>query len=336
MKNFFGTTQQQKDTHMYSLANDFIKVNILDYGCIIQELSLNTTNQWDDIVLGYDNINDYENKSPYFGCITGRTAGRIANAEFTLDNNKYQLAQNNGPNNLHGGVVGLDKRIWTVESYTKDEIVLTYFSPDGEEGFPGNVSFKTRYSLKENILVWEVTATTDQDTPINITNHTYFNLASGQHSVQDHLLMIDADYFYPVTTTQEIIGETSSVNLTPFDFREPKSVGQDLDQQHPQLVNGYGFDHCYVLNKSEFPVNIYDTQTKKGIQIKTNQDTCVFYSGNFLEPSLEPVTLLCPIKARTALCIETQAAPFGIKDIILKAGDTYQNYNEWHFYHKEN
>lgn len=336
MKNIFGKLKTGKDVYSFELKNNFIKVNILNYGCIIKSIyTPDKNNIWDNIVLGYDDLPSYETLSPYFGCITGRTAGRIENAEFTIDDKLYNLKANDSKHSLHGGISGFNKKIWDVEKHNDEEILLSYTSPDGEEGYPGNLAIKVLYKLEKNKLIWTALAKTDKVTPVNITNHTYFNLSNGESLATTHVLKIDSKYIYPLKENFCPSENTIKIKNTPFDFREEKRIDKDIEDFHEQLKIGKGYDHPYLLDNQEYPIEIYDIITKRGLKIKTNQNVCVFYSGNFLTPNEGKLSIKKECTKHIGIALETQECPNQINKVLLKPEEKYYTYNEWVFYVRE-
>ena len=336
MKKFFGKLKNGIDVYTFELKNDFLKVNILNYGGIIKSIHTYDKNKlWGNIVLGYDDLLSYETLSPHFGCITGRTAGRIENAEFRIDEKLYKLKNNDNQHSLHGGVKGLDKKIWDIEKHDDNEILLSYISPDGEEGYPGNLEIKVSYKLENNKLIWTCFAKTDKPTPVNITNHTYFNLSGGECLATTHVLKIDSKYIYPLKENFCPSENKIEVKNTPFDFREEKRIDKDIENSHEQLKIGKGYDHPYLLNNEEYPIELYDELTKRALKIKTNQNVCVFYSGNFLTKNKGKLSIKKECSKHIGIAFETQECPNQIDKILLKPDEEYYSYNEWEFYVKD-
>ena len=286
---------------MYTLNNTKgIELRVLPYGGIIVSLIVpDRAGHFDDIVLGFDSPADYQGASPYFGALIGRYANRIARGRFTLDGRAYALAVNDGPNHLHGGVKGFDKVVWEVSPFeAKDSVGLTlrYTSPDGEEGYPGTLRATVTYTLTEgNELIFDYHATTDRSTPVNLSQHSYFNLA-GQDvgDVLDHVVALNADAFTPVDATLIPTGEIRSVKGTPFDFRTPTAIGARIDQDDEQLRFGRGYDHNFVLNQSgddrrsgpALAARVYEPSSGRVMEIYTTEPGLQFYSGNFLDGTL--------------------------------------------------
>ncbi|MEM6979295.1 MAG: aldose epimerase family protein, partial [Planctomycetota bacterium] len=258
------TTGQSEDfdsIRLYTLKNDAgTTVKVTNYGAIITSiLAADRNGQFGDITLGYDRVEDYINavNKPYFGAVVGRYGNRIAGGAFTLDGETYELLKNNGPNHLHGGAIGFDKVVWDADyNESKRSIALSYRAKDGEEGYPGNLNVMVTYTLTDdNAIEIDYEATTDKATPINITQHAYFNLAGeGNGTILDHELMLNADRFTPVDSTLVPTGELRSVAGTPMDFTTAKPIGRDIGMATTQLEYGLGYDHNWVLNKeSEEP-----------------------------------------------------------------------------------
>src|SRR5215475_3484153 len=253
-KRDFGKLPDGTPVFEYTLTNaQNMSVGVLNYGGIITSIKVpDRDGKIDNVVLGFRNIDDYASKNPYFGVITGRYANRIADAKFTLDGKEYKLAANNGPNSLHGGLKGFDKHIWQGKSLATPEgpaLELSYISKDGEEGFPGNLSVTTVYTLTDdNGLKIEYTATTDKETIVNLTQHSYFNLA-GKGDVLNHEVMIHADKFTPTDKNLIPTGELKSVEGTPFDFRKPTAIGARINQDDEQLKMAVGYDQNWVISK---------------------------------------------------------------------------------------
>ncbi len=311
MKTDFGKTGG-KDVFLYTLTNKHgICVKITNYGGIITEILMpDKYGQSGNIVLGYDKLASYIANSPYFGAIVGRCANRIANGEFTIEGVKYQLARNNGNNALHGGIRGFDKVVWEpVESCDTStvKLALTYLSPDGEEGYPGNLKAEVTYSLNNHDeLSIIIQATTDKSTPVNICNHTYFNLNGANSDVLRHILTIPADKFTEVNDQLIPTGRLPEVKGTPMDFSIPAPIGKEIEK-----VRG-GYDHNYVLLKKAGEMSIaavlFDPVSGREVSIETTQPGVQFYSGNFLDGSIRGNYGKVYGK-HYGLCLETQHFP---------------------------
>jgi aldose 1-epimerase len=307
----------------YTLTNaNGMEVAILTYGGIIQSITApDRDGAMANVALGFDNIEDYVAKSPYFGAIVGRYANRIALGQFTLEGETYQLAINNDPNTLHGGDKGFDKVIWTaseVESDDGQSLVLSYTSPDGEEGYPGTLDVSVTYTLTDaNEIRIDYHATTDAPTVINLSNHSYFNLAGeGSGSIYDHELQLNASTFTPVDETLIPTGEIAPVADTPFDFTTAKPIGQDIrDGTSEQIVIGRGYDHNFVLDRDEGDdtslveaARVVEPTTGRVLEITTTEPGVQFYTGNFLDGTFAG-TGGQVYRQGDAFCLETQHFP---------------------------
>ncbi len=322
------------DFELFTLTNLLgTQVNITNYGGIVTSvLTLDKNGHTDDIVLGFDKPEDYQENKPYFGALIGRYANRIAHGKFALDGQTYTLAINNGPNHLHGGSQGFDKVFWDAEFEEKEnKLKLTYRSPDGEEGYPGNLQVSVVYRLTDdNRLIIAYEATTDQATPVNLTNHSYFNLAGHKaKNIVDHVVYIDADQYIPVDEHQIPTGKIKAVQDTPFDFTQEKVISKDLDQI-PGEPGGY--DHTYVLNKPPdafaLAARVYEPQSGRTLEVYTTAPGMQFYTGNFLDGSVTGKGGKVYEK-HTGFCMETQYFPDApnqpnFPDVILRPGETYQ------------
>jgi len=323
----------------YTLTNGKnMSVVVINYGGIITSIKVpDRDGKIDNVVLGFRDIDSYVSKNPYFGVIAGRYANRIANAKFMLDGKEYTLAANNGPNSLHGGVKGFDKHIWQVKEVPGGDSVgleLAYRSPDGEEGYPGNLDAKVTYTLNDkNEFRIDYAATTDKATVINLTSHSYFNLAgTGSGTVLDHKLTINADKYTPVDPTSIPTG-IASVEGTPFDFRQPTRIGDRIRDGDQQLIYGRGYDHNWVLSRSNdgslaLAARLEEAKTGRILEISTTEPGIQFYTGNFLDGTLVGSAGKM-YRQGDGLCLETQHFPDSpnhpdFPSTVLKPGETYK------------
>ena len=331
MKTHFGTIDG-KEVFLFSLKNkNGLNVKITNYGAIITSiLTPDRQGKMGDIVLGYDSLQEYVKNSPYFGAIVGRYANRIAKGQFTLDGTTYQLAKNNGENHLHGGIKGFDKVVWNAEEQKDSSSVglkLSYHSKDGEENYPGNLETTVLYTLTDqDELMIAIQATTDKACPVNLTNHSYFNLTCADSSILGHELLIFADRYTVVDNALIPTGELRKVAKTPMDFSTPYTVGSRIDE-----VPG-GYDHNYVLEKKEpgitLAAKLYEPLSGRALDVYTSQPGIQFYSGNFLDGSITGKNGKKYLK-HYGLCLETQHFPDSpnhpeFPDVILKPGQIYQ------------
>lgn len=315
----FGTIEGEAvEKHTLTNANG-MEVAVLTYGAILQSIMVpDRDGEMGNVALGFDNLDDYANLSPYFGAVVGRYANRIAEGTFTLDGETYQLAINNEPNSLHGGEVGFDKRIWTASEVSGSAITLGYTSPDGEEGYPGTLEVAVTYALTDaNELRVDYRATTDALTVVNLSNHSYFNLAGeGSGSIYDHELQVHASQFTPVDETLIPTGEIAPVAGTPFDFTTAKPIGQDIrDGSSGQLLIGQGYDHNFVLDRPEgdttslAPVaRVVEPGSGRVLEITTTEPGVQFYTGNFLNGAFAGTSGRV-YRQGDAFCLETQHFP---------------------------
>ncbi len=327
---------------LYTLENESgMTVRVTNYGAIITSIIVPDRNgKRADVALGYDRVEDYINAvdKPYFGAVVGRYGNRIAKGEFTLDGETYSLLQNNGENHLHGGAIGFDKVVWAVDEYVEGKsLTLSYLAKDKEEGYPGNLELIIVYTLADdNSLVVDYHATTDKATPINVTQHTYFNLkGEGQGTILDHKLMLNAKTFTPVDESLIPTGEMPAVAGTPFDFTTAKAIGHDIDQQNEQLVFGLGYDHNWILNKDgkegelSLAAQVHEPSSGRVMEIYTTEPGIQFYCGNFLDGRLKGKSGK-PYVHRGGFCLETQHFPDSpnqpnFPSTILKPGETYES-----------
>jgi len=309
----FGHTSDGTAVDLYTLSDGNVEARITNYGGIITSLRAPDRNgKLDDIVLGYDSLDQYIAKTAYFGAIIGRYANRIAHGTFELDGKTYHTPKNDGDNTLHGGIRGFDKVVWTAREI-KDGIELTYVSKDGEEGFPGTLTTTVRYTLDKGALRIEYSATTDKDTVLNLTNHSYFNLAGQANGeVLGHVVKINASRFTPVDASLIPTGQIKSVDGTPFDFRKPHSIGERINANDEQLRFGMGYDQNFVLDNSGGSVaeaaEVYEPTTGRTLKVLTTEPGVQFYSGNHLDGSITGKEGRV-YKPRVAFCLETQHFP---------------------------
>jgi len=272
-----------------------MEVKIINYGGIITSIRVpDRHGNMANVVLGFNNLHDYETQSPFFGCITGRYANRIAEGKFTLDGVDYTLAQNDGSNSLHGGLKGFDKAVCNATDLN-GALELTHLSPDMDEGFPGKLNVKVTYALTDqNELVIDYAATTDKPTIVNLTNHSYFNLlGDGMGAIYDHILMLNADYYTPTNYNLIPTGELAPVEGTPFDFRLPKVIGPGQRSSHEQIRAAHGYDHNFVLARPSaddaslmLAARVYELQTGRIMEVWTTEPGIQFYAGNFINATL--------------------------------------------------
>jgi aldose 1-epimerase len=330
----FGNTRSGKKVSEFILANPGgVSVCILNWGGIIRSILVpDSRGKSADVVLGFDSLAPYEERHPYFGTITGRYANRIAKGSFTLDEVTYSLAKNNGPNHLHGGINGFDRVIWNASTSTAPDsatLLLSYVSANGEEGYPGEVATKVAYTLSsDNALTVEYTATSTKATPINLTNHSYFNLAG--HSagpVLGHTLVIDASRYVPVDETSIPLGPLAPTADTPFDFREPHTIGERISQV------GVGYDHTYVLATSPRPLHFaaraLDPDSGRYLEVFTTEPGVQLYTGNYLDGTLRGKGG-AQYHKHSGFCLETQHFPDSpnqpaYPSTILRPGETYSS-----------
>ena len=329
-----------KIINLYTIKNrSGIRADITNYGGrIVTLLVPDRDGVYDDIVTGYHSIDEYlDSSEPYFGALIGRYANRIKDAKFSIDGQEYLLEVNNGPNNLHGGTGGLHNVVWDAFQPDESSLELTYMSPHLEEGFPGNLKIKVRYSINDqNEFIIEYFAGTDRKTVINLTSHAFFNLAGeGSKTINDHHLKINADHYTPVDETLIPNGILEHVEGTPFDFREFTLIGERVDQPHQQLIYGKGYDHNFVLRKDDaageltFAAAVFEPGSGRMMEIFTSEPGIQFYGGNFLDGT-ETGKRGEPYLFRTSFCLETQHFPDSpnmpeFSSVILEPGDDFSS-----------
>ncbi|MFE5400783.1 aldose epimerase family protein [Streptomyces sp. NPDC056580] len=339
VKELFGRLADGTKVYRWSLENGGIRMKVLSYGGVVQTLEVpDARGRHANVVAGFDGIDDYVAKSPYFGALIGRYGNRIGKGLFTLDGTSYQLSVNDGVNSLHGGAKGFDKRVWDVEPFTDGADVglrLYYTSVDGEMGYPGTLRSKVTYTLTRR-GEWRIDyeATTDRATVVNLTSHVYWNLAGeGSGTIEDHELTIAAARYTPTDAGLIPTGELARVAGTPFDFRRAKPIGRDIRSGHEQQVLAKGYDHNWVLDKGvtarpEHIATLRDPRSGRTLRIATDQPGLQFYSGNFLDGTLTG-TGGRTYRQGDALCLETQHFPdspnhAAFPSTVLRPGQTYR------------
>ena len=343
-KNSYGTTRDHQPVVEYTLTNgDQLEVKVINYGGIITSIKTpDRKGVMQDIVLGLENLQDYETKNAYFGCAVGRFGNRIAGGKFSLDGKSYQVAVNDGANHLHGGLKGFDKQVWEVRQEIDgpegEGVALFYRSPNGEENYPGNLEVTITYTVTpDNALRIDYQATTDQATILNLTNHTYWNLAGeGSGSVVEHIVALNADRYTPVNQNLIPTGELAPVSGTPLDFRQPKRIGEDLRSDFPQIAISMGFDHNWVLNRESLQdramvqaAEVSEPTSGRRLQVFTTEPGIQFYTGNFLNGTLYGPSHRA-YRQGDGLCLETQHFPNSpnqpnFPSTVLRPGEVFQS-----------
>ena len=333
----FGQMPGGDSVTLYTLTNvNGVEMKVTNYGGIITSLKVpDKEGNFEDVVLGYNSLEEYLESNPYFGAIIGRFGNRIAKGTFTLDSQQYELVTNDGPNHLHGGNQGFDKVLWSAEAFTENDGVGIKFSrtsPHMEEGYPGNLDVIVTYFLgNDNSIAFDYEAETDRATVVNLTQHSYFNLSGMQEDILGHELMINASRFLPVDSTLIPTGELRPVEGTPFDFTSAKPIGRDIQQDNQQLVYGKGFDHCWILDREEemsLAATLYESGSGRFMEVFTEEPAIQFYSGNFLDGS-NMGKAGTAYEHRSGLCLETQHYPDApnqpeFPGVVLNPGEKYQ------------
>ena len=320
-----------------------VEIRAMTYGAIIASIRVpDRKGVMADVALGFDALQGYLGEHPYFGAIVGRYGNRIGNARFSLNGTTYKLAANNGPNHLHGGVRGFDKYVWAAELMSGvTGVAFTRVSADGEEGYPGRLQVRVSYLLTDaNELEIEYQATTDKATPVNLTQHTYFNLAGqGAGTILDHDVMINADRFTPVGESLIPSGVLAPVDGTPMDFRKPMKVGARIDASNEQITFGRGYDHNWVLNRTgdglQLAARVVEPVSGRTLEVSTTEPGVQFYTGNFLDGTVKGKGGVA-YPRRSGLCLETQHFPDSpnqpsFPTTILQPGSTYRSKTVWKF-----
>ncbi|MYB36042.1 MAG: galactose mutarotase [Gammaproteobacteria bacterium] len=339
----FGTLGSQP-VRLFTLTNESgAQVQVIEYGGIVLRIRVpDREGRIGDVALGFDSLDAYVAGNPFFGTITGRYANRIAGARFELDGVAYGLARNNGAHSLHGGVRGFDKVVWRGEpTDTGDGAAFTYISPDGEEGYPGTLTTNVTYSWSDaNELRIDYRAETDRATVVNLTNHSYFNLAdAGRSSVLDHEVTIHAERYTPADDEAIPTGEIASVAETPFDFRHPRTLGERIDAEHPQMRASSGYDVNYVLDGEDgaltLAATVFEPRSGRVMDVLTDQPGVQLYTGNHLDGSLIG-TGGTAYPQHSGLCLETQHFPNSPNEpsfpsTVLRPGQVYETTTVYRF-----
>jgi aldose 1-epimerase len=344
-KEAFGTTPQGSAISIYSFSNAHgLEVRAINYGGIIVSLRVpDKRGHLDDIALGLPDLAAYLDNKAYLGAIIGRYGNRIAGAQFKLDGVTYKLAANNAPNTLHGGNVGFNKAVWDAEPFDNEHgvgLIFKHTSPDGDEGYPGNLKVKVTYTLTDqDELIFDYEATTDKATPVNLTQHTYFNLAGEGHGdILAHDLMLNADRFTPVDKNLIPLGELRPVKNTPFDFSQPTAIGARINENDEQMLLGKGYDHNFVINRkgsgAELTARVHEPESGRIMEVYTTEPGVQFYTGNFLDGIAGKNGHI--YKQRFGFCLETQHFPDSpnqpaFPSTILKPGETYRSRTMYKF-----
>ena len=342
----YGTLPDGQDVEIYHLSNENgMSVDIITYGGIITSWTApNKAGDYENIALGHDSLQHYLENNSYFGALVGRYGNRIAKGQFTLDGNAYQLATNNEPNHLHGGIKGFDKVVWTAETSQGPEavsLILSHVSQDMEEGYPGNLNTKVTYTLNNNDeLKVDYLAITDKKTIVNLTQHTYFNLSGDFYKTNlDHEIMIAADAYLPVDETLIPTGEIRPVEGTPFDFTQAKAIGAEIEAENTQITRGNGYDHCWVLNNQgamRKVASAYHPESGRLLEIFSDEPGIQLYTGNFLNGSLPMFGGEGTYQFRTGFCLETQHYPDSpnqpdFPSVVLTPQEIYQTTTTFKF-----
>lgn len=337
----WGTHNGQK-VELFTLTNkNGVEAKITNYGGIILSLTApDRTGAFADVVLGFDSLDRYVARNPFFGCITGRYANRIGNASFKIDGREFQVTANSGKNHIHGGKVGFDKKVWKASKVTRNGaagVSMRYRSTDGEEGYPGNLDCTVTYLLaNDNALEIEYMATTDAPTVINLTNHSYFNLAGeGSGDILGHEMTIYADQFTPTDAELITTGELEPVTGTPLDFTTPHRIGERISADFEPLRIGKGYDHNYVLNGRgmKLAARVRDPKSGRVMEVHTSESGVQFYTANLLNTTGKKGHAY---GARSGFCLETQRFPDSpnkphFPTAVLRPGDTYQHTTVFRF-----
>ncbi|AZB42699.1 galactose mutarotase [Bacillus sp. FJAT-42376] len=341
VKKLFGHVND-REVYAYTLKNDHgMEITCIEYGCAILSIKVpDRSGQIENVVMGCSSLEDYLHKVPYFGAVVGRVGGRIAKGDLPVGGQHFRIAANQEGNHLHGGKKGFSHRIWSSEAFKSEHearIEFTYFSPDGEEGYPGNLTVKVTYVLtNDNELVLSYEGEADQDTVLNMTNHTYFNLSGGmKDSVREHTLVLPSSRFLELDQESLPTGEALKTEGTVFDFRHGRMLQEGLDSTHEQIaIAGGGYDHPFLLDEGNV-MTLYDEKSGRFLEAETNQPAVIVYTGNSMDSD---IILQEGISAgkHMAVCLETQFPPDAVHhpsfpSIELAKGEKYHHYTKWSF-----
>jgi aldose 1-epimerase len=342
----FGKLEDGSEVKIFTIQNkNGVSAQIINYGAIVVSLKVpDKKGNLENVVLGYDNLEGYVNDKSFIGATVGRYGNRIAKGKFSIGGVEYQLTQNDGNNHLHGGSKGFYKALWKGKTDLTEEgpkVILSYSSPDGEEGYPGNVKIQLIYTLTEkNELKIEYTATTDKPTIMNPTHHSYFNLSGDfTKSILNQELFIDADIYTPIDSESITTGELAPVENTPMDFRKPTKIGDRINEDNEQLKNGRGYDHNWVINNVEGKVkldaSVYEPGSGRFMEVLSDEPGIQFYSGNFLDGTITGKGRI-KYQYRTAICLENQHYPdspnkVNFPPVVLRPGEVYSQTSIYRF-----
>lgn len=339
----FGKLEDGTSISLYTMKNGKgVEMKVMNYGGIIVSLFVpDRDGKSVDVLLGYDSLDAYVKRSPFFGALVGRYGNRIGKGRFTLDGKVYDLVKNNNGNHLHGGTKGFDKAVWNIEEIPSNDGValkLSYLSKDMEEGYPGNLHTEIIYTLTEdNTIRFEYKATTDKKTVVNLTQHAYFNLNGGKTDILSHEMKLNADRFVPVDQGLIPTGELKSVENTPFDFRKPVAIGSRINAKDQQIEFGKGYDHTWVINGEGLKETavVFDASTGIEMTVHTTEPGVQFYTGNFLDGTLSGKNNVV-YNQRTGFCLETQHFPDSpnqpdFPSVVLNPGETYNTTTTYKF-----
>lgn len=337
--SFYGRTSAGTDVQRITLGGPGLQLAVLTFGAAIERLDVpDRAGRWANVVLGLPDLDGYERRSPHFGAVPGRYAGRIAGGRFTLDGAVHDLPRNDGPNTLHGGPTGFGRRVWTIEDSGERHVTLGLLSTDGDAGFPGALHARITYTAEESGLRLEYAATTDRATVLNLTNHSYFNLAGeGSGTVLDHVLHLHADAFLPMDETAIPTGEVRPVDGTPFDFRTPTPLGERIRAGDEQLVRALGYDQCFLLRGTGLrpAARLLDPVSGRVLEVMTDQPALQLYTANKLTGALVGPSGRA-YRSGDAVCLETQHYPDSpnhphFPTTVLRRGETFASTTVFRF-----